>query len=55
MTPHRPAESWQVRAAARRGQPKAIPRYQQGSRECPWIPWATHGPDSRSTSDLPGA
>jgi hypothetical protein len=50
LTPHRPARSWfirgrslhsaahvqakQAQAAARRGQSKAIPLYQQGSREC---------------------
>jgi hypothetical protein len=33
----------QARAAARRGQSKAIPRYQQGSRDCPWIPWTMRG------------
>ena len=34
---------------------KAIPRSQQGSRDCPAIPWAMRGPDPRPTSDLPGA
>jgi hypothetical protein len=45
----------QARPAARRGHSKAIPRYQQRSRDCPWIPWAmrwvrpsTHQCSSRS-------
>jgi hypothetical protein len=59
LAPHGPAGSWflrgrslhsaahvqtrQARAAARRGQSKATPRYQQGSRECPCIPWTMRG------------
>jgi hypothetical protein len=39
----------QARAAARRGQTNAIPRCQQGSRECPWIP----GPRVGQTLDPP--
>lgn len=68
---HRPAESTFIRGrslhsaghaqtgqdwpAARRGQSKAIPRYQQRSRDCPGIPRAMRRPDSRPASDLPGA
>jgi hypothetical protein len=66
VAPHRPDGSWfirgrslrsaahvqarRARAAARRGQSKAIPDISRGSRECPWIPWATRGPDPRSAS-----
>jgi hypothetical protein len=71
LTTHRPVGSWfirgrslrsaahvqarRARAAARRGQSKAIPRYQQGSRECPWIPWATRGPGPSIRQYLLGA
>jgi hypothetical protein len=57
------AQARQARRAARRGSAneghcarrhssppsKAIPRCQQGSRDCPWIPWAMRGPDRRTT------
>ena len=41
------------RQAEQSPQSKALPRYQEGSRDCMQIPWAMRGPDRRTTSDLP--
>ena len=43
------AQTTQARPAVRRGQSNAVPRHPQGSRDCPWIPWAMRGPDPRSS------